>query len=286
MTAIPHVRVRPGGPGFGSRAGQSVRARLIRPSARHSEEAARLRASDGSARGGRGSRLASEAVVAGLSVNGSVAAPSVRRWPLSGGLPANLRLVVAGRRIRLGRGAFALASLGALTMILVTLLVLNTALTTDSFELQQLRAADSRLAIEEQELLGKLSFAQSPVGLQTKARELGMVPATSPVFLRLADRSVLGEGDPAQMPPLPAKPKVRDKQKIAPGNSGTVASGAGGETAGEMVMPPGAVAAGQGPTTQVPAAPIVPFGQVPSAGEIGSGEGGGETGVGLVEPGR
>lgn len=282
MTAIPHVRVRPGGPGFGSRSGNSVRARLIRPGARHSEESGGRGASGGSARRRRGSDLASEAVVAGLSVNGSVAAPrmapGIRRWPLSGGLPANLRLVVAGRRIRLGRGAFALASLAALTTILVTLLVLNTALTTDSFALQQLRVRDSRLAIEEQELLGKLSFAQSPVGLQTKARELGMVPATSPVFLRLADRSVLGEGDPARMPPPPAKPKVRDKQRNQASPNETVASGPGGESGAELVTPGGSVPA----APVVPVAPGVSSGQVP-AGTVGPGDGGGETGVGLVE---
>lgn len=285
MTAVPHARLGPRSPSFGSRAAGSVRSRLVRPgssSGKVSDSGSRFRpASRGRS---RGRESEAQPMVAGVAVNGAAVASGWGSWSLGSESLANLRLVVAGRRVRLGRGAFALASLSALTAILVTLLVLNTALTTDSFQLQRLRVSDGRLAIQEQELLGKLAYAQSPVGLQTKARELGMVPATSPVFLRLSDRAVLGEGDPAAMPPAPAKPKARDKKQdsVTPPVDPAVA-GPGGESAAELAVPTGSTGpVVANPALSVPAAPVpagVP-GESPTVG------GGGETGHGLVESGR
>lgn len=209
-------------------------------------------------------------IVAGLPVHAATT-HSLPKWMSGGGLVDHARLVVAGRRVRLGRGAFIASVLGTLTLILVTSLVLNTGLTTDSFELQTLRVADSQLAVKEQELLGKLADVQAPLGLGQKARELGMVVAPNPVFLRLADRKMLGEADPAQMPAPPTPPKAAKPKPATPADSapaGTV--GPGGESPAEAV----------GGSGSVGAVPVVPG---PSAVRSpATPEPGGETGVGLV----
>jgi hypothetical protein len=55
-----------------------------------------------------------------------------------------------------------------------------------------LARTQSQLAVEEQRLLQEVAKAEAPESLQRRADALGMVPVTSPVFLRLADGAVLG----------------------------------------------------------------------------------------------
>lgn len=215
-------------------------------------------------------------VVAGLPVT----TPDVHAlpgWLRGGGKATQLRLVWAGRRIRLGPGAFAAAVIGALTAILVGLLILNTALTTDSFQLQGIRIKDRELVVAEQELLGKLADAQSPVGLQQKARELGMVPAANPVFLRLSDTKVLGESDPASAPPAPEKPNRKPRDPVTDPAGAAGVGGIGGESPAELVVSSSALAAGPVIPMTVGQQPGVAPHQVAAPGGMG-----GETGVGLV----
>lgn len=182
MTAVPHdrvSRVRSRGAG----------ARLVRPGR------TRLATREGDA-------------VAGLSV-GDVSPGWMSALGASISID-HLRIVLAGRRVRLGNGAFVLALLAALSLTLIVLLVLNTALTTDSFELQQLRRQDNQLSVRGQQLQAELALAKSPLAFQARARELGMVPAAnSPVFLSVDQGKVLGEAKPAPMPAAPAKPKPK-----------------------------------------------------------------------------
>ena len=44
----------------------------------------------------------------------------------------------------------------------------------------------------------QVAEAESPVTLQARANAAGMVPVTSPVFLRLSDGKVLGDPTPAE----------------------------------------------------------------------------------------
>lgn len=109
-----------------------------------------------------------------------------------------------------GNGMFALIVVGLLLGGMVTLLVLNTTLAQGAFEIGSLTKIQRDLAVNEQRLLQKVARAESPEALQERAERLGMVPATTPVFLRLADRAVLGTPTPAvgAANPKPARARL------------------------------------------------------------------------------
>ena len=187
----------------------------------------------------------------------------------------SLRLVLAGRRVRLGSGAFLLLVLGLLSATLLSLLVLNTALAENSFQLQDIRQNARELTLREQVLSSQLASAESPIGLEKRAKELGMVAAGSPVFLRLSDGKVLGESAPAQAPaqPKPKKPKV----PVAPGPYAGEFPVGTSPIVGETPVGTGVGSAGG----------EVPVGAVPPAG-FGTESGaaapvGGELPVGIVQ---
>lgn len=72
-------------------------------------------------------------------------------------------------------------------------LVIHTVLTQGAFEMQQVQKEMKTLRDQHEELTQKVAAAESPVAIEQRARAMGMVPAASPVFLRLADKSVLGD---------------------------------------------------------------------------------------------
>jgi len=96
-----------------------------------------------------------------------------------------------------GNGVFALVVVGILLTGMVLLLVLNTTLAQGAFEIGSLTKAQNQLAVTEQQLVQEVALTEAPESLQKRAAALGMVPVTSPVFLRLADGAVLGTPTPA-----------------------------------------------------------------------------------------
>lgn len=96
-----------------------------------------------------------------------------------------------------GNGIFAIIVVGMLVGGMLLLLVLNTSLAQGSFEMGALSRTQRDLAVQEQRLVQQVALAESPESLQRRAERLGMVPASSPVFLRLADGVVLGLPKPA-----------------------------------------------------------------------------------------
>ncbi|WP_407286178.1 FtsB family cell division protein [Streptomyces sp. BP-8] len=74
---------------------------------------------------------------------------------------------------------------------LITLLLLNSALNQGSFELDKLERETGELTDEQQALQQEVDASSAPDALERRARELGMVPGGSPVFL-LPDGRVLG----------------------------------------------------------------------------------------------
>lgn len=79
------------------------------------------------------------------------------------------------------------ASFGFLAM-----LVVNNLSAKASFEKHQLQVQVSNLTAQEQQLQRSVSFQESPGQLLIKARDMGMVPAATPAFLRLSDHKILG----------------------------------------------------------------------------------------------
>ena len=53
------------------------------------------------------------------------------------------------------------------------------------------------MTADEQSISNAVAAGESPDALLTSAQTMGMVPAQSPVFLRLSDRKILGKPVPA-----------------------------------------------------------------------------------------
>ena len=106
--------------------------------------------------------------------------------------------------------AFAIGALAVLSIGLLTLLVLNTALAKGSFRAHELRVQKADLAQREQLLRTQIQDASSPVTLTKRAKALGLVPATAPVFIRLADGKIVGVSYPAGVPldPVTGEPQT------------------------------------------------------------------------------
>ncbi|WP_144384712.1 septum formation initiator family protein [Streptomyces sp. SAJ15] len=79
---------------------------------------------------------------------------------------------------------------------LIALLVLNSALNQGSFELSRLERQATELTDERQALQQEVDELSAPDALERRARELGMVPGGSPVFLE-PDGTVRGVPSPA-----------------------------------------------------------------------------------------
>jgi hypothetical protein len=92
----------------------------------------------------------------------------------------------------MSNGAFALAAVAVMSIGLLALLVLNTALAKGSFRAHELRVQKADLAQREQQLRTQIQNASSPVTLYQRAKDLGMVESVTPAFIRLSDGKILG----------------------------------------------------------------------------------------------
>jgi hypothetical protein len=88
---------------------------------------------------------------------------------------------------------------------LFVLLMLNTTLAENSFVVHDLQRNTAELADREQALQQEVALAGAPHVLAERARGLGMVANTNPVFLDLRDRRVLGVPQQAVAPPPPKR---------------------------------------------------------------------------------
>jgi hypothetical protein len=114
-----------------------------------------------------------------------------------------LSLVPAARpapRGPLRRKPFVAVVVSLLAAGLLGLLMLNTALAQDAFELHTLKQESRALEDREELLRREVEALQAPQELAARATELGMVPAGPPAFLRLSDGAVLGSTTPAEAP--------------------------------------------------------------------------------------
>jgi hypothetical protein len=96
------------------------------------------------------------------------------------------------RRVK-PRLAYAVIALGGVAVIVVAQLLLSISLAQGAYEIDTYQQRQAELARQEQKLSEDLDRVQSPQYLAMSAEALGMVPNTSPVYLRLSDGAVLGE---------------------------------------------------------------------------------------------
>lgn len=95
-------------------------------------------------------------------------------------------------RATASRTAFALLMTAIVLGTLLLTLLLNILLASGAFRLLEAQQDARSLAQRSEELTRQVTAAESPASIERAARDLGMVPAASPVFLRLMDGKVLG----------------------------------------------------------------------------------------------
>ena len=116
------------------------------------------------------------------------ARPSARR--ASTPMPRSLR-VVAPRPAE-GNGFFLALCVALVLAGFVGVLVLNTAMAKGSYTMRDLQHRSDELTDTQDALRHTIDGLSGPGPLAKRARELGMVPAATPAFLRLSDGKVLG----------------------------------------------------------------------------------------------
>jgi hypothetical protein len=125
----------------------------------------------------------------------------------------------AGRRSVI---PFAILVLGLLSVGLVILLLLNTALDRGAFELNTAQKRQGQLTDQQQQLQLRLAALSAPGALASQASALGLVPNPRPVFLNPNSGAVLGVPTAA---PTTAAPKPPPSASASPSAS-TSAPGA------------------------------------------------------------
>ncbi|WP_328693612.1 septum formation initiator family protein [Streptomyces phaeochromogenes] len=128
---------------------------------------------------------------------------------------------------------------------LIGLLVLNSALSEGSFQLDDLQRDTKSLTDEEQALQRDVDAYSAPDALQRRARELGMVPGGDPAFLN-PDGSVRGVPSAAAEQSSVSVPVVRPPDVLLPSPSPTPA---------ESQAPAGPPTPAEAPAPTAPAVP-------------------------------
>ncbi|MFI2213533.1 septum formation initiator family protein [Streptomyces sp. NPDC020141] len=115
---------------------------------------------------------------------------------------------------------------------LITLLLLNSSLNEGSFELSELKRETTELTDEQQALQRDVDSRLAPDALERRARELGMVPGGSPVFIE-PDGTVRGEpGEASATPSAAVAPQSAASAGLpTPNAAATGAAGAAGTAA-------------------------------------------------------
>ncbi len=85
-----------------------------------------------------------------------------------------------------GDKAFVTAISSIFIIGLLSLLIINTALTQDAFKLQQLKQQATVLADQREAILRQVAEKSSPEKLADSAAKLGMIPSNNPRFLDLS----------------------------------------------------------------------------------------------------
>ncbi|HKA68793.1 MAG TPA: hypothetical protein VKG85_06695 [Actinomycetes bacterium] len=105
-----------------------------------------------------------------------------------------LRLVPAPGRRPARRTPFVLLVVAVLAAGLVALLLINTGVAEDSFQLNDLRRQSGLLQDREQALEQEIARLSTPGRLAKEAQRLGMRPGTGPTFLEVPGGAIAGAG--------------------------------------------------------------------------------------------
>ncbi len=117
--------------------------------------------------------------------------PLPRSTPRRAATPPRQLKVVSPPEMR-GNGVFLALCVTLLLGGFVAVLVLNTAMAKGSYTMRGLQHRSDELTDTQDSLRHAIDRLSGPGPLAKRARELGMVPAETPAFLRLSDGKVLG----------------------------------------------------------------------------------------------
>lgn len=109
----------------------------------------------------------------------------------------NLRLVAPIRVRKASRGVFVIVLASILGVGLLGMLIINTTLAQGAFTLSELRSTQAELDRIEATLTESVATLAAPTVLEGKARSLGMVPSSTPAFIKIPSGKVLGKPKPA-----------------------------------------------------------------------------------------
>jgi cell division protein FtsB len=126
--------------------------------------------------------------------------PRVIVTPISQAIPV---AIPSGRA---SRNTFIAVNMGMILFGSFLLLLVHTQVQQTAFEKQTLQNQLNQMIATEQQLASEVATAESTDNLDTAARTLGMVPAETPVFIRLSDQTVIGQAVPAKAPLVPFTP--------------------------------------------------------------------------------
>ncbi|MFD4544127.1 septum formation initiator family protein [Streptomyces bauhiniae] len=172
--------------------------------------------------------------------------------PAPRGRAARLARLIPAGRARAARTPFVLLVVLLLGGGLLGLLVLNSALSEGSFELDDIQRKTKSLTDEEQALQRDIDAYSAPDALQRRARELGMVPGGDPAFLG-PDGSVKGVPSAAPRSAVLTGPRAPEALTAAP-STAPAATGAppAGTPASTPTGTPSSTPASPAATTRAP----------------------------------
>jgi len=133
----------------------------------------------------------------------------------------NLRLVAPIRVRKASRGMFVIVLAIILGVGLLGMLVINTTLAQGAFTVSELRSTQKELSRTEATLIESVAALAAPTVLEEKARNLGMVPSSTPAFIQIPTGKVLGKpkAAPGARISTPANATVGEAAEV-PSDSG------------------------------------------------------------------
>ena len=160
------------------------------------------------------------------------------------------------------RAPFVVMCFGILALALMAVLVLNISVSSAQYQLVELRAKQTTLNKQNQDLTQQVQNYDAPQNLAAKAAELGMVASTSKGQIDLSTLAVTGKAKPAVKGDAPAAviaaPAVAGAVNVVPPASAK--EPLANRKPAESLPAPAAAAAGvpAAPAAQAPAAPAAP----------------------------
>ncbi len=129
------------------------------------------------------------------------APPPTRSSPMveviTGGAARTSDMATPPAPMVLPRAPFVLLVVAVVVAGVLGVLVINTKINENAFRLDDLRAHQAALDLQEQQLTQELAERESPGNLAAAAKRLGLVPAGTPAFISLPDGRVVGVPQPA-----------------------------------------------------------------------------------------